>query len=183
MEYLCQITDAKHATAPVLESESKYKMIRTSTVRNGNLNINQMDNVSKEVYDAWSERIYLKYNDVVFSREAPIGEVSIIPNDNNLYFLGQRMVAMRVNEKLSPRFLVSTFMASKFKKEISIRNAESTTVANFGITSLNKYEISLPTYEEQTKIGNFFKQLDETITLQERKNYMLDKYLIILSLS
>ena len=40
---------------------------------------------------------------------------------------------------------------------------------------LNKNEISvkfqsmIPTLEEQTKIGSFFKQLDDTITLHQRK--------------
>lgn len=43
--------------------------------------------------------------------------------------------------------------------------------------------IPYPSIEEQTKIGNFFKQLDRTITLQEEALYILDKYLIILSLS
>ncbi|WP_338438788.1 restriction endonuclease subunit S [Enterococcus faecium] len=31
------------------------------------------------------------------------------------------------------------------------------------------FEISVPSYEEQRKIGSFFKQLDDTITLHQRK--------------
>ncbi|WP_306703344.1 restriction endonuclease subunit S [Enterococcus faecium] len=33
----------------------------------------------------------------------------------------------------------------------------------------NRTEISVPSYEEQRKIGSFFKQLDDTITLHQRK--------------
>lgn len=36
-----------------------------------------------------------------------------------------------------------------------------------------KLNVLLPTFEEQEKIGSFFKQLDDTITLHQRKLYLL----------
>lgn len=164
-----QIIDTKHATAPISENKSKYKMIRTSSVRHGQLYPLKMDNVTEEVYETWSERIHLQAGDVVFSREAPMGESAVIPSDKNKYFLGQRMVAIRCYENINPYFIVSTFLAPKFRKEINIRNAESTTVANFGISSLKIYKIDLPSIREQTMIGHLFQQLDDTIALHQRK--------------
>ena len=166
---LSEITDTKHATAPVVDFETPYKMIRTSAVRDGRLFPDRMDYVTYDTYEQWSERIHLKPNDVVISREAPMGEAAVIPTDNNKYFLGQRMVGIRVFDDLDPFFLLSTFLAPKFRKEIQIRNAESTTVANFGIPSIKGYEVDIPEKEEQTKIGSFFRQLDNTIALHQRK--------------
>ena len=166
---LSEITDTKHATAPVVDSETPYKMIRTSAVRDGRLFPDRMDYVTYDTYEQWSERIHLKQNDVVISREAPMGEAAVIPTDNNKYFLGQRMVGIRVFDDLDPFFLLSTFLAPKFRKEIQIRNAESTTVANFGIPSIKGYEVDIPKKEEQTKIGSFFRQLDNTIALHQQK--------------
>ena len=134
-----------------------------------------MDYVTYDTYEQWSERIHLKPNDVVISREAPMGEAAIIPMDNNKYFLGQRMVGIRVFDDLDPFFLLSTFLAPKFRKEIQIRNAESTTVANFGIPSIKGYEVDIPKKEEQTKIGSFFSQLDSTIALHQRNAALLKR--------
>ncbi|MBT0952647.1 restriction endonuclease subunit S [Bacillus velezensis] len=41
----------------------------------------------------------------------------------------------------------------------------------FGISATNllRFESLFPTFEEQTKIGNFFKQLDDTIALHQRE--------------
>ena len=40
---------------------------------------------------------------------------------------------------------------------------------NIGIDSLKKLKISIPIIEEQEKIGKFFKDLDNTIALHQRK--------------
>ena len=47
------------------------------------------------------------------------------------------------------------------------RKAGGSTRYNVSQSILNSIEILVPTDDEQTKIGNFFKQFDETITLQE----------------
>lgn len=41
--------------------------------------------------------------------------------------------------------------------------------ANIAISDLWKYVLQVPSKEEQTKIGDFFEQLDETITLQQQE--------------
>ncbi|MHC5268906.1 restriction endonuclease subunit S [Enterococcus sp. LJL98] len=58
--------------------------------------------------------------------------------------------------------------------EHSINNhatlVESTGVPQLTAPQLGNYKIYFPTINEQTKIGSFFQQLDETITLQECKS-------------
>ena len=44
-----------------------------------------------------------------------------------------------------------------------------TTVQSVNIPDLQKFELALPEIEEQSKIGNFFRTLDHTITLHQRK--------------
>ncbi|WP_269457529.1 restriction endonuclease subunit S [Levilactobacillus zymae] len=173
LEDMSTITDTKHATAPTSESITNYRMIITSNVRMGKLLITGMDYVTKSVYEEWSERIHLKSEDVVFSREAPIGEAAVIPKDNNCYFLGQRMVAIRPNAFLNSYFLLASFLIPKFKKEVFVRNSESTTVANFGIPSIKKYKISIPKLIEQRKIGKILNSLDTTIASNQRHPFLL----------
>lgn len=162
------VTDTKHATAPVTLNKTLFRMIRTSNVRDGHLLISGMDTVEESTYEKWSERIHLRAGDIVFSREAPIGEVAIIPDDINKYFLGQRMVAIRLNTQNDSRFILNTFLTSTFKKEVYIRNTEATTVANFGIPILKKHEIEVPVLHEQVKIGQLFGAIDSLIAANEQ---------------
>jgi len=166
---LASVTDTKHATAPVIDVVTKYRMIRTSSVRNGFLNENKTDSVTEETYEKWSERIRLQEGDVVFSREAPIGESAVIPKSDNNFFLGQRMVGIRTNENLNPAFLNETFLAPRFRKEVNVRNAESTTVANFGIPDIKRYEINVPSIEEQEKIGKLLDGVNNLIAANQHK--------------
>lgn len=46
---------------------------------------------------------------------------------------------------------------------------ESTGVPSLSKTVINSVGAFVPSYEEQQKIGSFFKQLDDTIALHQRK--------------
>ena len=61
------------------------------------------------------------------------------------------------------------FSLSIFKKINWKKFDESTGVPSLSKTIINSVGASVPSYEEQQKIGSFFKQLDNTITLHQRK--------------
>lgn len=60
---------------------------------------------------------------------------------------------------------------------INTRNifVESTGVPQLTVPQLGTYEISFPSFREQTKIGRFFKQLDDTISLHQSEIEALQK--------
>ncbi|MDT2230403.1 restriction endonuclease subunit S [Enterococcus faecium] len=61
------------------------------------------------------------------------------------------------------------FSLSIFKKINWKKFDESTGVPSLSKTVINSVGASVPSYEEQQKIGSFFKQLDETIALHQHK--------------
>ena len=61
------------------------------------------------------------------------------------------------------------FSLSIFKKINWKKFDESTGVPSLSKTIINSVGASVPSYEEQQKIGSFFKQLDNTFTLHQRK--------------
>lgn len=61
------------------------------------------------------------------------------------------------------------FSLSIFKKINWKKFDESTGVPSLSKTVINSVGASVPSYEEQQKIGSFFHQLDETIALHQRK--------------
>lgn len=61
------------------------------------------------------------------------------------------------------------FSLSIFKKINWKKFDESTGVPSLSKTVINSVSISVPNFEEQQKIGSFFKQLDDTIALHQHK--------------
>ena len=175
------VIDTKHATAPITWDKTRYRMIRTDCVRNGRLLSEKTDSVTEEIYEQWSERIRLRAGDLVFTREAPMGESAVIPSDDNLYFPGQRIVSLRPKVDADTMFINNLIYADEFRKEIYIREAGSSTVANFGIPHIKEHSVMVPDYAEQHKIGSYLNRLDNLITfyqhkcdtLKETKKYML----------
>ena len=49
------------------------------------------------------------------------------------------------------------------------RKAETSSQANLNLAKLKEMNLNIPKLKEQQKIGSFFKQLDDTIALHQRK--------------
>ncbi|WP_256083802.1 restriction endonuclease subunit S, partial [Staphylococcus aureus] len=60
----------------------------------------------------------------------------------------------------------------EFRKYLLKRKAETSSQANLNLAKLKEMSLNVPKLKEQQKIGSFFKQLDDTIALHQRK---LDK--------
>ena len=89
---LCSaIIDCVNKTAPISEKPTKYKMLRTSDIRDGFINLDGLNSVTELVFEKWTRRGKLQKGDIIFTREAPLGEVGIVRYPEN-YFLGQRLV-------------------------------------------------------------------------------------------
>lgn len=56
---------------------------------------------------------------------------------------------------------------------------ESTGVPSLSKVIINNVETATPTFDEQKKIGNYFRSLDNLITLHQRKPYFWNKFIVI----
>lgn len=114
--------------------------------------------------------------DVLFVRSSVkregVGLTAIIPeNFINTTYSGF-IIRFRSTKELSKEYKQFIFSIPSLRNQILVR---STVGANTNINqdNLKLLTIPIPNLKEQTKIGNFFKQLDNTITLQERKLELL----------
>lgn len=172
---LVEIVDCKHDTAPTEPEETIYKMIRTGNVRNGKLIVNTMDSVNEETYQKWSLRGYLEPNDIILTREAPMGEVALIPNNSKYkFFLGQRCLQLKTNnEIILPIFMYLLLQSKTFNNYIRPLKSSGSTVSNIRIPELKSFEFFVPSINEQKKIGNLFTSLNKKIQLQQEKINLL----------
>ena len=108
---LCNaIVDCLNRTAPTVDGPTPYRMIRTTNVRNGFLDLSNVNYVDETTYQRWTRRQVPRRGDIILTREAPLGEVGLVRDDEGI-FLGQRLVSYRVNPKrLDGRYLLYTLL-------------------------------------------------------------------------
>ena len=98
------IVDCEHKTAPI--QNEGIPSIRTTDIKNGFLDFKSANKVSEETYKQWTQRLEPQPNDLILAREAPVGQVGIVPKGQRVC-LGQRTVLIRPNQqKVYPFYLL-----------------------------------------------------------------------------
>ena len=124
---------------------------------------NSQNKITKLGLEKSSAKILPAYKTILFTSRAGIGNTAIITSDGAT---NQGFQSLVIKEKMDLYFLYTT---SYKIKEMALQIASGSTFLEISGKSLSKLEILLPNFEEQTKIGKFFKQLDNLITVNERE--------------
>jgi len=112
--------------------------------------------------------------DIVLTREAPMGEVCMIPN-NLQCCLGQRMVLIRIiKDTAHNRFILYAFQSSFLKSQIRWNEGTGTTVSNIRIPNINAFEFKLPPIQEQKAIAAILTAFDDKIENLQAQNKTLE---------
>jgi len=161
------IMDCVNKTAPKADGPTKFKMIRTSNVRAGRLNLESVNYVTEDVYRIWTRRQVPRRGDVILTREAPMGEVGMLLSDENV-FLGQRLVSYRADPtKLNSRFLLYALQSSDLQCQIRSL-ASGSTVQHMRVPDTKKLQLPLPSLKEQeTAAATLDKIREETECLSK----------------
>ena len=97
-----------------------------------------------------------------------MGRIVRIEGDDEQFLMPQGVYKLELFEGMDEDFLISFSNSDKYRKIISAEKNGSTQVHIRNGEFLN-IDINLPSEYEQKKIGSFFKQLDNTIALHQRK--------------
>ncbi|MGG3480018.1 restriction endonuclease subunit S [Peribacillus frigoritolerans] len=150
--------------------KSGYLVLSALNVKNGYIDKQvEAKYGNQALFERWMGKERLEKGDVVFTTEAPLGNVAQVPDDNG-YILNQRAVAFKTSiEKTDNNFLAQLLRSPLFQTKLKT-NASGGTAKGIGMKEFAKMSATIPvSVDEQTKIGNFFKQLDETIALHQRE--------------
>lgn len=175
LKQLCsEIVDCVNKTAPTSDVPTPYKMLRTSDIRDGKINLENLNCVTKEVYEKWTRRGKLQKGDVIFTREAPLGEVGLVREEKN-YFLGQRLVLFRSNDKICDgRFLMYSLLWHDNKQAI-ISKGVGSTVAHLRVPECENIEIKAPDLDIQHRIVDILSAYDDLIENNQRQIKLLEE--------
>ena len=165
---LCEsIIDCVNKTAKHVDYTTPYKMIRTTNVRHGKVDTENVRYVDEDVYKQWIRRGAPQDGDIIFTREAPVGEAGILENSEGI-FLGQRTMMYRVNpEVANNRFVFYSLMSGYCQKQIEDLS-NGGTVAHMRVPDCGEIIINSPPLLEQQKIAKILSTWDKAISTTER---------------
>ena len=151
------------------KSEPDYaQLVRTVDLKH-NFENNDSVYVDKNAFD-YLYRVNLDEESIVLPNiGANIGEVyyiesSELPYERNV--LGPNAIYLKPNK--NTKFIYSLFQTVDFQKKLAISVASSGQ-PKFNKTELKEILLMLPNNDEQRAIGSYFRNLDNLITLHQRK--------------
>jgi type I restriction enzyme S subunit len=153
------LVDCHNKTAPYVSCG--IPIIRTSNIRDREFRMVDVKYVNQETYDYWSRRCPPEPGDIIFTREAPMGEAAIIPAGGT-YCLGQRTMLIRpMSEFISASYLLLTLTEPHLLERAS-EHAIGSTVKHLRVGDVENLNIPIPPLAEQHRI---VAKVDEMMAL------------------
>lgn len=167
------IIDCVNKTAPTVAEPTPYRMIRTTNVKNGRVDLGSVKYVDRATYERWVRRGRPQTGDIILTREAPLGEVGIL-RDASGVFLGQRLVMYRVDEARADRhFLLAAMRGHDVQAQIKSFGSGST-VEHMRVPDCGELLVASPSLRHQQRIGAVLAAFDKLIAINERRIELLE---------
>jgi len=172
---LCEAhVDCVNRTAHVVNEPTPFKMLRTTNVRDGYIDTENVRYVTEETYKKWTRRLVPKRGDIILTREAPLGNVGKIRTDD-LVFLGQRLYHFRPDPKrLNADFLLYSFLGDDLQSQIKGFGSGST-VEHMRLEDIPSLELNVPPLPVQQRIASILSAYDDLIENNQRRIKILEE--------
>ncbi|WP_294000446.1 restriction endonuclease subunit S [Sphaerotilus sp.] len=173
---LCLLAvDCVNKTAPRVEYETPYKMIRTTNVKGGFIYLDDVGYVTEDVFEKWTRRSKPKFGDVILTREAPVGEVGRFTSTDESIFLGQRLFHYRPNpDLLDWNFLAYALQSHEVQGRLRAMGFGAT-VEHIKVGDAENLLIPCPPVDIQRKIGEILANYDDLIENNRRRMTLLEQ--------
>ncbi|HBC3365054.1 TPA: restriction endonuclease subunit S [Vibrio parahaemolyticus] len=153
------LVDCHNKTAPY--TETGIPIIRTTNIRDRQFVDRDLKYVTQETYDYWSRRCPPEAGDIIFTREAPMGEATIIPSRVK-WCLGQRTMLVRpMHEYVLNSYLLIALTEPHLLERAS-EHAVGLTVKHLRVGDVENLSVPLPPIKEQHRI---VAKVDELMAL------------------
>ena len=175
LDSLCElIVDCPHST-PTWTTFG-YVVIRNQNITDGVLDLSSPSYTDYSGYRDRTKRASPQENDIVITREAPMGRVCLIPKEP-ICCLGQRQVLLRADRnKISAEYLYWSLRSPFVQRQILINEGTGATVSNMRIPELKALEIQrLASIEIENKKARDLSNIQNKIQLNTQINQTLEQ--------
>ena len=149
--------------------DGTHKYIRITDIDDSSRKFNSQSLTSPDIDLSSADNYKLKNGDILFARTgASVGKSYIYADSDGLVYYAGFLIRARIKSGVDSNFVFQHTLTSSYENFIRVTSQRS---GQPGVNAkeYSTFEISVPSYEEQRKIGSFFQQLDDTIALHQRK--------------
>ncbi len=163
---VCDYVDYRGKTP--CKTESGIFLVTAKNVKAGYIDYAcSKEYISENDYEEVMHRGKPEIGDVLITTEAPCGNVAQVNKPN--IALAQRIIKYRGHNKVVDNTYLKHYLLSPFFQSILNEKSSGGTVQGIKGSVLHQQLISYPNYEEQQKVGTYFDNLDNLITLHQRE--------------
>ena len=137
-----------------------------------------LDYISEQTRDRLSQHI-LKTGDIVFGRKGSVDRHAYIFQNENGWVQGSDCIRARKKTQVNMLFLSQYLEGNGVKKQI-INAAVGSTMPSLNTDILKDVIVLLPNIEEQNRISEVLKKIDDKICLNSKINDNLEQQLMLL---
>ncbi len=152
-----------------MKVDSGIPLITAKNIRFGFINREPYEYITEEEYKKWMTRGFPKIGDLLFTTEAPLGNVAII-DIKERFALAQRVICLQLHKPDIATFVKLLMMSNIFQEQLS-NNATGMTAKGIKASRLKEIPILLPPLAEQyrivEKINRLMEQCDRLERLRE----------------
>lgn len=166
-KYLRQLTDVRDGThASPKYQKSGFPLVTSKNIKNGDINFTDVQFISEADYIEINKRSKVDKNDILMGMIGTIGNIALI-NDFPNYAI-KNVALIKDTGQVSQLYLLSYLSSSSITKQLN-EGVDGGTQKFIALNKIRSLFIKIPSTSEQTQIGNYFKELDGLIGLQEQK--------------
>lgn len=152
------------------KTDSGIRLLTAKNVKKGYISLYPEEFIGEDDYDGWMTRGIPNAGDVLFTTEAPLGNVSTVDLDEK-FALAQRLICLQPYHDLNSKFLSYALQGGKVRDYI-LEKATGTTVTGIKAKELKKIPLPLPPLAEQYRI---VEKLDEIMAICDQMESILNE--------
>ena len=173
------IGNAFVGTATPYYAEHGHFYLESNNVKDGQINHNAEIFINDEFYEKQKDK-WLHTGDMVMVQSGHVGHAAVIPEELDNTAAHALIMFRNPKEEIEPYFLNYEYQTDKAKKQIE-NITTGNTIKHILASDMQEFVVDIPKYEEQKVIASYFCNLDNLITLHQRKREQtkkLKKYML-----
>ena len=152
----------------VYSDEGNIIALRGLNIKNGQLILDDVKYIDGSNFSKLS-RSKLFIDDIMFTYVGTVGEVAII-KENDRFYLAPNVSRIRVKSDDSPKFISHYMRTDNFKNKVIFPLIATSSQPALSMENIRKFTINIPiSREEQDCLAKYFDNIDQLITLHQRK--------------
>lgn len=166
LKYESEVVDCRNKT-PEYFDDGEYFVVRTTNVKNQELNFNGALYTDKKNFDIWTQRGVPPVGSILFTREAPTGQVCLVP-DNLKFCMGQRMMNFISYDSHYGDYLFDYLISDCLDRYIN-SVSHGSTVTHLRVEQVENIPVLVPGKEEIKEIHLHILKIKQQFNALEQK--------------